>query len=367
MKNKLLIFLTSVLLVSCASNGYEISGNVNSSMLEGKNIYIKERIERVWTDADSSMVTLGNFNFTGVCDSNRVVYLSFENNDGEKFRQPFVLENGKIIINIDTAFNIQVSGTPQNDLLATYLKEKADFYDRVDVFYKSNGDDSAQTAQQKAIFEQKMEAFTNEEVEMDLKFCLEHVNTIVGSYVFMSSFHGMNMEQKESVIAKMNSETKSIKRIHEIMDALIVEKKTAKGAIFTDIALPGLDGESLALSSLIGKTDYVLVDFWASWCGPCINSLPELRALYQKYKGKRFEILGVSLDDDNEKWRNAIKEHKLTWKHISDLKGWKSEGAGLYAVNSIPATVLIDKSGKIIGRNMKLSEIEKILSETTIK
>lgn len=111
------------------------------------------------------------------------------------------------------------------------------------------------------------------------------------------------------------------------------------------------DSQSYALSKMRGKV--VLVDFWASWCGPCRRENPNVVANYNKYKDKGFDILGVSLDREPNAWKKAIKDDALPWHHISDLKGWQSSHAALYSVTSIPQTVLIDKDGKIIARNIR--------------
>ena len=111
----------------------------------------------------------------------------------------------------------------------------------------------------------------------------------------------------------------------------------------------------------------VLVDFWASWCGPCIQFLPDLQAFYKKYKGSQLQILGVSLDDDQNAWKQTVKSHNITWKLVSDLKGWKCEGSRAYAVNSIPSTVLINKTGRIVGKNLTISEMEKLLNQKVAK
>jgi thiol-disulfide isomerase/thioredoxin len=121
------------------------------------------------------------------------------------------------------------------------------------------------------------------------------------------------------------------------------------------------DGSELSLHSLRGKV--VLVDFWASWCGPCRKTNPEVVALYNKYKDKGFDILGVSLDRQREPWLKAIEQDGLTWHHVSDLKGWQSEAAKLYSVQSIPQTLLLDANGKIIARNLKGDELEAKLKE----
>ncbi len=121
------------------------------------------------------------------------------------------------------------------------------------------------------------------------------------------------------------------------------------------------DSSTFALSKLRGKV--VLVDFWASWCGPCRRENPKVRELYAKYKDQGFEILGVSLDRDATAWKRAISDDQLTWKHISDLKGWQSSYASLYSVTSIPQTILLDKEGKIIVRNLRGDALAARLQE----
>ncbi|MFT5997816.1 MAG: peroxiredoxin [Neolewinella sp.] len=124
---------------------------------------------------------------------------------------------------------------------------------------------------------------------------------------------------------------------------------------------PNPEGETISLKSLRGKV--VLLDFWASWCGPCRRENPNVVKLYNKYKEKGFEILGVSLDKTKDRWVKAIADDKLTWLHISDLKGWQSEYGRLYGVSSIPQTVLLDEEGKIIARNLRGAALEQKLAD----
>lgn len=135
----------------------------------------------------------------------------------------------------------------------------------------------------------------------------------------------------------------------------------AIGTMAPDITMPDVNGTNFSLSSLKGK--YVLVDFWASWCGPCRAENPNVVAAYNKYKDKNFTILGVSLDKTKEAWLKGIKEDGLTWNHISDLKFWDSEAVGLYGFNGIPYNVLIDPTGKIIADNLRGSALESKLAE----
>ena len=128
-----------------------------------------------------------------------------------------------------------------------------------------------------------------------------------------------------------------------------------------EISLMSPDNKKVTLSSLRGKI--VMIDFWASWCGPCRRENPNVVRLYQKYKDKGFEIMGVSLDTDRNRWKAAIEADGLTWIHGSDLKGWRSAPAGLYQVHSIPQTFLLDKEGKIIAKGLRGEALANKLEE----
>jgi len=138
-------------------------------------------------------------------------------------------------------------------------------------------------------------------------------------------------------------------------------QKTAIGTLAPDFSLPDTTGTQIALSSFRGK--YVLIDFWAAWCGPCRREMPNMLKLYNDFKDKNFTILGVSLDKTRANWVGAIRSDKLPWTQVSDLKFWQSEVAGLYDVKAIPYTVLLDKEGKIVAKNLRGEDLYQKIAD----
>jgi thiol-disulfide isomerase/thioredoxin len=138
-------------------------------------------------------------------------------------------------------------------------------------------------------------------------------------------------------------------------------KNLMKGGSAPDFSQSTPEGKPLSLSDFRGKV--VLLDFWASWCGPCRRENPNVVKVYEKYKDKGFEILGISLDRDRDKWLAAIEADGLTWPHVSDLKGWQNEVAQLYGVRSIPHTVLVDADGSVIANKLRAEALEVKLAE----
>ncbi len=348
-----------MMMASCTeSTTYEIHGTFTSSAsAEGQTVYLKQRVIREVITLDSALVDANNeFKFNGEAKLPAIVAYCEYNN---RTSNAIIIEPGTISVSLGEKNNT-TQGTAQNDALTAFNDEMGLIHGEIEAILKEETSKGHSRAEAMNAIQPKLD----EMKEMNIGFIEKNINTTMSNYVFTTSYYQMTVEQKERIVAQLDEESRGYDRIPMIIEALEIEKKTSKGELFTDIALPNVDGEIEKLSDLVGKTDYILIDFWASWCSPCVRSFPELTALYKKYTGtNKFEVLGVSLDSNHADWAAAIEKYGLVWEHISDVKGWECEGAKLYAVNSIPTTILIDREGKIVGRNLSFSELESYLSK----
>ena len=144
-------------------------------------------------------------------------------------------------------------------------------------------------------------------------------------------------------------------------------EKRKPGIQFHELEMNDVNDQEVKLSQWVGKGNYVLVDFWASWCGPCRREMPYVISVYEQYHAKGFDVVGVSLDQKKEAWINAIQQMGMKWQQMSDLKGWKCAAADLYGISSIPSNVLVDPTGKIVAMDLRgknlLSKLREIYGE----
>ena len=359
---KLTYVLAATLLAACNSgnNGYTITGTVEGAN-DGDMVYLQGVEGRQLVKLDSAVIKNGTFTFTGKQDTAVNRYLTYKNNEDNGMAMDFFLENGKIAIQL-TKDNDAATGTPNNDAYQEIRTQLNSLMKQMETLY-STLSDTTLTDEQREAKGKEIEGLQEKMIGVAKDGIAKNITNPVGIHLLKQNYYYMDVNELDPLMPQIPAMYDQDERIVQIKANVKQMKATAVGQKFTDFEMQTPEGEKVKLSDCVGKGKVVLVDFWASWCGPCRREMPNLVDLYAKYKNKNFEIVGVSLDQSGEAWKNAIKQLNISWPQMSDLKYWDCEGAKLYAVSSIPHTVLIDKDGTILARGLAGEALQEKLAE----
>lgn len=359
---KLTYVLAATLLAACNSgnNGYTITGTVEGAN-DGDMVYLQGVEGRQLVKLDSAVIKNGTFTFTGKQDTAVNRYLTYKNNEDNGMAMDFFLENGKIAIQL-TKDNDAATGTPNNDAYQEIRTQLNSLMKQMETLY-STLSDTTLTDEQREAKGKEIEGLQEKMIGVAKDGIAKNITNPVGIHLLKQNYYYMDVNELDPLMPQIPAMYDQDERIVQIKANVKQMKATAVGQKFTDFEMQTPEGEKVKLSDYVGKGKVVLVDFWASWCGPCRREMPNLVDLYAKYKNKNFEIVGVSLDQSGEAWKNAIKQLNISWPQMSDLKYWDCEGAKLYAVSSIPHTVLIDKDGTILARGLAGEALQEKLAE----
>ncbi len=211
-------------------------------------------------------------------------------------------------------------------------------------------------------FAQMLDSISFKQIELIKRIARENQNNMIPVPYIKEAMYGLGYEGLKEVMnpkaAYYNSpELANVKRL------LAGYEKRAPGKQFVELTMKDMNDKDVMLSQWVGKGQYVLVDFWASWCGPCRREMPNVIACYEKYNSKGFQVVGVSFDQKKDAWVNAVQQMGMKWPQMSDLKGWKCAASEAYGISSIPSNVLVDPTGKIIAMDLSGAELPKKLKE----
>ncbi|MBT8327883.1 MAG: AhpC/TSA family protein [Bacteroidia bacterium] len=365
----MIILLSMGMVVNAANQAAEAKGftiSANSNLEENTLVILSKVTDAALDIQDSAYVNkVGEFEFTGEeGDESILYYLTFGSSQPPGV--PIILEKGakvNMMITKNQVFDVSMTGGKYNESMQ-----------KLHIIYTS--------------FDKEMLAFNAEVAKLDPATVTEDVrqNTtkrysdLIASrstkiqnfiatepaspatyfaikYLFQKPVPKMVLVGAEKMQNELpeSSYTKNLVQMSQSLGPLV------EGALAPEIEMMTPEGEMLALSSLRGKV--VLIDFWASWCGPCRKENPHVKAIYEKYKDKGFEIYGVSFDKDRNQWLGAIQKDGLTWKHVSDLQGWNCAAKVPYQVSSIPQTFLLDEEGRIIKSGLRSKQLEPLLEQ----
>ncbi len=360
-KRHILSFVMMVLpLASClAQKAWKIEGNT-TDIPKATTIYLNKAVDGDLVPLDSAKATDNNFSFTGTTDMPEVRYLSFRI-DGKTRWAEFFVEEGtiKATLRMDGS---TVRGTLNNDIYQDIKDKVNDINDRQRVVTRALRDTTLTQDSIKSL-RAEYNRLGNSVYDVFRQGMRQNITKPVGVMLFKQYSRKNTIEENQRLLAQIPAEYQTDETVMAISRRVKYALATANGKPFTDFTMQAPDGKKVKLSDFAGKGKYVLVDFWASWCGPCRKSMPELIEFYNKNKGKGLEIVGVSFDNNEQSWQKAIKTLGLPWQQMSDLKGWNSQAAQIYDIRAIPNTLLIDPKGNIVGKGMTHEDIETLLGK----
>ncbi len=354
---KLIILLLAILtLQACNENkeGYQIEVDLENS--EGKWVKLMTRVDRNYVTVDSALASAGEKAvLSGTLEGVNTMFLMVDDVDGSV---QLLMENESYTITGSVEEpQIKTGAKAQSDLNAYNAKLEPLRKKMVSMVPELRKGPDPENPEK---FESLREAYYQlyeEQQAIDSVYIEENPSSYATVLALRGTFYTLDAEQLEVALNKLDAPLQEMEEYKYMYGKLERLKTVAIGMKYTDFGLATPEGEILNISD-VHDGNVLLIDFWASWCGPCRQANPEVVKIYHEYHEKGFEIIGVSLDRDSANWIKAIADDQLSWSHISDLKYWDSEGAKLYGVNAIPHTVLIDREGIITAKNLHGQELK---------
>ncbi len=349
---------------ACQNGGYKVIGTATGAE-NGDTVILAEVRGMFEVDTLQTVVVKnGKFTFTGTQDTAAMRYVIWKSNANPDLSVAtrIALENAEITVKLDTAENTiaEVSGTPANDAMTELGKTEFEMNKKAERIFDVLQDTTA-TDEAKANAEKELNQLQDQMIAKYTEFIEQNITNVAG-IDYLTQYASMLDDAKVSALLELVPETFKNERINKLVEVYSIKAETAVGKPFKDINANTPEGTELSVSEVAAQAKVLMIDFWASWCGPCRQEMPNVKAAYDKFHAQGFDIIGVSLDQSADAWKAAIADLGIVWPQISDLKGWECEGAALYGVRSIPATVLI-KDGKIVARDVRGEEIATKLEE----
>jgi len=362
MKNLItFLFLTCFLNVFASPTVYSLKGTTDDEKWNGHKVQLYGISEITGLVAlDSVLIEKNAFNLNGKVDSAGWYVVMIQKDDAKPLYKDFYM-GGKLDCKV-LKDNIQITGSDINNAYQAFEEKytliTADLV-KLNEFVKANPSDETAKKSFNAAYVTYLKTFR----DLSIKTVVDNIGNPLGLHLFKAVLSSLEDEDLQTIFSKAGPEFMKDATVKAAIEKLAESMKVQIGSICPDLKMKSPDGAQISLSQFIGKGNYVLIDFWASWCSPCMKELPNVLECYKLYHPKGFDIVGVSLDEDATAWKGAIEKYQIPWHHMSDLAGWKCEAVTVFAFSGIPHTVLVDPKGIIVAKNLRGEELKAKLVE----
>ena len=353
--------LLALLLVGCQSNTYKLQGTAEG-LEDGDTLFLTDDMIN-GTPSDTIIIEKGAFSFKGEADKEAVLCMLYSAKRNE-INAAFIREPGEISIKLSaTPGASRVSGTPCNDewqrLNDSVISIGKEINRIAEHIY---GNTVSPEEQQKGM--EQIDRLNQRFSNIVIKTCEKNIRNEFG-YFLLTYYPDelIDIQSRSRLIKLLPEEMRKREQIRVMEQSLEASAKTAEGATIPDFSQPAPDGTSLSIMSEVSQHRITIIDFWASWCGPCRQEIPFMIELYNKNKDKGLGIVGVSLDNDKDAWLTAIKQMNMPWAQMSDLNGWDNAAAKLFNITSIPHTIVVDQQGKILRHGLRGEALANFVAE----
>lgn len=357
---KYLIPLFLIFFVACSTHkqdGYKISGEITGEIPE-ELVFLKTQKDNKEVTLDSSKFVDGKFLFSGKVELPEMYYITI----GNQNPIPLFVENTLITIkaNIDSLSKAEIVGSKINDKYLAYQTASLVFNAEMMKIYnqmKSTEDENLIND-----FNSKLDSLYEAKISFTKAYVKDNGNSVIAPFLISKRLiYSLELKELEELTNIIAPEIKNSVYTKTLIERIELLRKLQAGMPAPEFTQNNTVGKPVSLTDFRGK--YLLIDFWASWCGPCRRANPTVVKVYKKYSKKNFTVLGISMDDNKENWLKAIEDDGLIWEQVSTLEGWKNPVGKLYGVNSIPHAILIDPDGKIVKRGVHAEELDEILKD----